>query len=405
MNFSESFQTALFNLLANKLRSFLTMLGVIIGVASVVAMVSLGQGMRAQIVDQISSLGSNILTVIPGRVRQGAGPMGMFMARGGGNVLKYEYFQELRATPFPGIRAVTTEATTSLPVTFARESVFVNVVGTTPELLEIRNFMLLGGRSFSGYDYSYSRKVAILGHTVAQDLFGDPFLAVGASIRVGRRIFTVVGVLEPKTMGGQDLGNQVFIPLTTFRQYLTGGRYLRNIIVQVDEKEHIPLVSQWLSDFFRRKIGDPEQFSILNQQDLLETVESVTGTVTLFLAVIAGISLLVGGIGIMNIMLVSVAERTREIGLRKAIGAKPRDILLQFLLESSLLSLVGGVVGLVLGILAGRTMASFSQFPFVLSPQVMALALSVSLAVGLFFGIYPARRASRLDPITALRYE
>jgi putative ABC transport system permease protein len=247
--------------------------------------------------------------------------------------------------------------------------------------------------------------VAILGHTVAQDLFGDPFLAVGASIRVGRRIFTVVGVLEPKTMGGQDLGNQVFIPLTTFRQYLTGGRYLRNIIVQVDEKEHIPLVSQWLSDFFRRKIGDPEQFSILNQQDLLETVESVTGTVTLFLAVIAGISLLVGGIGIMNIMLVSVAERTREIGLRKAIGAKPRDILLQFLLESSLLSLVGGVVGLVLGILAGRTMASFSQFPFVLSPQVMALALSVSLAVGLFFGIYPARRASRLDPITALRYE
>lgn len=403
MNLSESFRTALFNLLSNKLRSFLTMLGVIIGVASVVTMVGLGQGMRAQIVNQISSLGSNLLTVIPGRMRQGPGSF--FMARGGGNVIKYEYFRELRETPFPGIRAVTTEASTNLAVTFGRESTLVNVVGTTPEFLEIRNFSLLSGRPFNGYDLSYSRKVAILGNTVAQDLFGDPPLAVGESIRIGRTIFTVVGVLEPKTAGGQDLGNQVFVPLTTLRQYLTGSQYLRNVVVQVDTKENISLVSQWLSDFFTRKIGDPEKFSIVNQQDILETVESVTGTVTLFLAVIAGISLLVGGIGIMNIMLVSVAERTREIGLRKAIGAKPRDILLQFLLESSLLSLVGGMVGVILGVLAGRALASFSQWTFVLSPQVMGLALSVSLAVGLFFGMYPARRASRLDPITALRYE
>lgn len=403
MNLSESFRTALFNLLANKLRSFLTMLGVIIGVASVVAMVGLGQGMRAQIMEQLTSLGSNILTVVPGRIRQGPGSF--FMARGGGDVLKYEHFRELRETPFPGIQAVTTETGASFAVTFGRESVVVNVVGTTPDFLEVRNFSLLGGRSFSDYDFSYSRRVAVLGHTVAQDLFGNPEASVGQSIRIGRTIFTVVGLLEPKTAGGQDLGNQVFVPLTTHVRYLTGNRYLRNIIVQVDTKENIPLVSTWLSDFFTRKIGDPEKFSILNQQDILETVESVTGSITLFLAIIAGISLLVGGIGIMNIMLVSVAERTREIGLRKAIGAKPRDILLQFLLESSLLSLVGGGVGVVLGVLAGKSMASFSQFSFVLSPQVLALALSVSLAVGLFFGIYPARRASRLDPITALRYE
>lgn len=403
MNLTESFQTALFNLLANKLRSFLTMLGVIIGVASVVAMVGLGQGMRAQIVSELTSLGSNILTVVPGRIRQGPGSF--FMARGGGDVLKYEHFRELRETPFPGIQTVTTETMASFVVTFGRESVVVSVVGTTPEFLEVRNFTLLQGRSFNEYDCSYSRRVAVLGHTVAQDLFGNPEASVGQNIRIGRSIFTVVGVLEPKTAGGQDLGNQIFVPLTTHQRYLTGSRYLRNIIVQVDTKENIPLVSTWLSDFFTRKVGDPEKFSILNQQDILETVESITGSVTLFLAIIAGISLLVGGIGIMNIMLVSVAERTREIGLRKAIGARPRDILLQFLLESSLLSLVGGGVGIVLGVLAGRSMASFSQLSFVVSPQVVALALSVSLAVGLFFGIYPARRASRLDPIAALRYE
>ncbi len=403
MNLAESFRTALFSLLANKLRSFLTMLGVVIGVASVVTMVGLGQGMRAQIVSQLTSLGSNILTVLPGRIRQGPGSF--FMARGGGDVLRYEHFEELRETPFPGIRAVTTETAASFAVTSGRESVFVSVVGTTPEFLEIRNFTLLCGRSFNEYDFSYARKVAVLGHTVAQDLFGDPGASLGQSVRIGRSIFTVIGVLEPKTAGDQDLGNQVFVPLTAHRLYLTGSRYLRNIVVQVDDRENIPLVSTWLSDFFTRKIGDPEKFSILNQQDILETVESVTGSITLFLAVIAGISLLVGGIGIMNIMLVSVAERTREIGLRKAIGAKPRDILLQFLLESSLLSLVGGSVGVVLGVLAGRSMAAFSQFPFVFSPQVVMLALSVSLAVGVFFGIYPARRASRLDPIVALRYE
>lgn len=403
MNLAESFRTALFNLLANKLRSFLTMLGVIIGVASVVAMVGLGQGMRAQILAQLTSLGSNILTVIPGRVRQGPGSF--FMARGGGDILEYEYFRELREAAFPGIRTVTTETMASFVVTAGRESVVVNVVGTTPEFLEVRNFSLLQGRSFNGYDCSYSRRVAVLGHTVAQDLFGNPAASLGQSIRIGRNIFTVVGVLEPKTAGGQDLGNHIFVPLTTHQRYLTGNRYLQNIIVQVDAKENIPLVSAWLSDFFTRKIGNPEEFSILNQQDILETVESVTGSITLFLAIIAGISLLVGGIGIMNIMLVSVAERTREIGLRKAIGARPRDILLQFLLESSLLSLVGGGVGVLLGVLAGRSMASFSQFSFVVSPQVVALALSVSLVVGLFFGIYPARRASRLDPIAALRYE
>ncbi|MCX7730237.1 MAG: ABC transporter permease [Candidatus Caldatribacterium sp.] len=403
MNLAESFRTALFNLLANKLRSFLTMLGVIIGVASVVAMVGLGQGMRAQILAQLTSLGSNILTVIPGRVRQGPGSF--FMARGGGDILKYEYFRELREAAFPGIRTVTTETMANFVVTAGRESVVVNVVGTTPEFLEVRNFSLLQGRSFNGYDCSYSRRVAVLGHTVAQDLFGNPAASLGQSIRIGRNIFTVVGVLEPKTAGGQDLGNHIFVPLATHQRYLTGNRYLQNIIVQVDAKENIPLVSAWLSDFFTRKIGNPEEFSILNQQDILETVESVTGSITLFLAIIAGISLLVGGIGIMNIMLVSVAERTREIGLRKAIGARPRDILLQFLLESSLLSLVGGGVGVLLGVLAGRSMASFSQFSFVVSPQVVALALSVSLVVGLFFGIYPARRASRLDPIAALRYE
>ncbi|NSW76427.1 MAG: ABC transporter permease [Candidatus Atribacteria bacterium] len=403
MNVSESFRTAIFNLMANKLRSFLTMLGIIIGIAAVVTMTGLGQGMRSQVVGEISSLGSNLLTVIPGRARQT--PWGAFRARGSFNVLKYRYLEELQNMRLPGVRAITAELSTMKTVTYSRESTTVTIVGTTPEYLIIRNFAVQYGRSFGEYDLRYTRKVAVLGATVAKDLFQDPALAVGKTIRIGSTNFTVIGVLESKTSMGQDLGSQVFVPLSTHRQYLSGSSYLRNIVIQTVTQEDLTPVAQIVEDFFTRKIGDREQFDVLNQADILQTINTVTGSITLFLAAITGISLLVGGIGVMNIMLVSVVERTREIGLRKAIGAKPRDILFQFVIEAALLTLSGGVVGVVLGIIMGKIGARFSGWTFALSPGAVSLALAISLMVGLFFGIYPARRASKLDPIAALRYE
>ena len=403
MNISESFRTAIFNLIANKLRSFLTMLGIIIGIAAVVTMTGLGQGMREQVVGEISSLGSNLLTVIPGRVRQT--PWGFMRARGSFKVLKYRYLEELQNMQLPGVRAITAELNTMKTVTYLGESTTVSIVGTTPEYLTIRNFALQQGRFFGDYDLRYARKVAVLGATVAQDLFGDPALALGKTIRIGKTNFTVVGVLESKTSMGQDLGNQVLVPISTHRQYLSGETYLQSITIQTVDQKDLDLVERIVRDFFTRKIGDAEQFDVLNQADILKTINTVTGSITLFLAAITGISLLVGGIGVMNIMLVSVVERTREIGLRKAIGAKPRDILFQFVIEASLLTLSGGVVGVILGILMGRVGARFTQWTFTISPGAAGLALSISLLVGLFFGIYPARRASKLDPIAALRYE
>ncbi|MGC8779181.1 MAG: ABC transporter permease, partial [Candidatus Caldatribacteriaceae bacterium] len=220
MNVSESFRTAIFNLMANKLRSFLTMLGIIIGIAAVVTMTGLGQGMREQVVGQISSLGSNILTVIPGRARQS--PWGFVRARGSFNVLKDRYLEELRNMHLPGVKAITAELGTMKTVTYSRESTTVSIVGTTPEYLTVRNFAIQYGRFFGDYDLQYTRKVAVLGATVAKDLFGDPASALGKTIRIGKTNFTVVGVLEPKTTMGQDLGSQVFVPLSAHRQYLSG---------------------------------------------------------------------------------------------------------------------------------------------------------------------------------------
>jgi len=217
--------------------------------------------------------------------------------------------------------------------------------------------------------------------------------------------FEVIGVMEKKSMGPQDLGNQIFVPLTTLQKRLTGSRYIQSITIQADSSEDINTISQSVEKFFLRKLGDIDRFNIMNQQDILDTINQVTGTITLFLGAITGISLLVGGIGIMNIMLVSVTERTREIGLRKAIGARPNDILFQFMVESSVLSCLGGVLGIIFGAIGARLIGNFTQWVTKVSLSSIVISFGVSLAVGLFFGILPARRASKLDPITALRYE
>ena len=403
MNIYESLRTSISSLISNKLRSFLTMLGIIIGVAAVVSMISLGTGVRASIVDQIGSLGSNLLTVVGGSMRQRPGAP--IMMRGMSNILKIEHFQDLQAASIPGIQSIIAESSQRRTVIYGRNSTSVSIVGTTANYPEVRNFYPSLGRFFSEYDYLNSNNYAVIGDTVAIDLFGDINKAVGNKIRIGRVSFEVIGVMEKKTMGPQDLGNQVFVPLTTHQKRLTGSRYIQSITIQANSAEEMNTISQSLERFFLRKLGNIDRFSIMNQQDILDTINQVTGTMTLFLGAITGISLLVGGIGIMNIMLVSVTERTREIGLRKAIGARQSDILFQFIVESSVLSCVGGILGIIFGAVSAQLIGKYTQWVTKISLGSIIISFGVSLAVGLFFGIVPARRASKLDPITALRYE
>lgn len=379
------------------------MLGVIIGVASVVAMVSVGEGARTQVTSQIGNLGSNLVTVTPGRMR--ALPGMAFGARGGFNILTYSHFLELKQGTLFGATAILAESSTRKVIRYGKNSTTTMVIGTTPEYCDAHNFHVQLGRFFSQYDLDQVTSVAVLGSTAAEDLFGAVGAALNNIIRIGNVNFRVIGVMESKTMGGRDLGDQVFVPITTAQTRLIGNRYLQSITVQASSNRNTNIVYDQLYRFFLRKLKDPEKFTITNQQDILNTIESVTGTFTLLLGAITGISLLVGGIGIMNIMLVSVAERTREIGLRKAVGARPRDILIQFMIESSTLSGVGGIVGILAGAGLARLIARFSSWTTTVSLSSIAIALGVSIGVGLFFGIYPARRASHLSPITALRYE
>ncbi|HSV32445.1 MAG TPA: ABC transporter permease [Atribacteraceae bacterium] len=410
MNLLESFRTATYSLSSNKLRSFLTMLGVIIGVAAVVSMVSLGQGARVQITQQIGDLGSNVLTVAPGRFQMRPGGMIQSGADVAARDFEYSLYQDLERVAgeelLPhGIRSLMAESRLSSIVSHRHETVKTTIVGTTPNYPDIQNFRPSLGRFFSLVDLEAMNRVAVLGSTVAEELFGESNFALGQSVRIGNVNFTVIGVMEPKSEFGQDLGDRVLVPITTTQKRLTGSRLIQSITVQTVSTAAVPQTESFLNWFFTRSLGGEEHFSVFNQQSILDTITEVTGTITFLLGGITGISLLVGGIGIMNIMLVSVTERTREIGLRKAVGARPSDILLQFLIESSVLSGLGGIIGIILGIVTSRGIARLSQWETLVSIESVVIAFGVSLAVGLFFGIFPARRASRMDPINALRYE
>ncbi len=406
--------TAISSLGANKLRAGLTVLGIVIGVAAVISLLSIGRGAQDAITERIQSLGTNLLFVRPGGTFQG----GVFGGQGSAATLTLEDAFALQDRALaPSVKSVAPELSTSGQVVAGRENTFTQIAGVTPEYQFVREFTLASGQFITQTHVARSSQVVVLGSSVAEDLFGfrDP---VGQPVRINRRQFTVVGVLESK--GGGFFGSfddQVVVPITTVYNRLSssrtaqGGVSVQTINVQVADvdamDEAVDEVAAVLR--LRHRITDEDDFTISSQQDTIETLEETTNTFIVFLGAIAGISLLVGGIGIMNIMLVSVTERTREIGIRKAMGAKRRDIMFQFLSEASLLSLGGGGLGLGLGALLSwalddRTLGGQS-FQTSFSGDFAVLALVVGAGIGLFFGIYPAMRAAKLHPIDALRYE
>ena len=399
---------ALRALTVNKMRSVLTMLGIIIGVAAVIAMVAIGSGAKARIAEQIASMGSNLLMVMSGSSTSG----GMRFGMGTVPTLTVDDAKAIQ-TEIPGVKYVAPNVTGVAQVVYGNQNWSTIINGTSPEALEIREWPLASGRPFMQQDVDGATKVCVLGKTVAENLFGgmDP---VGQIVRVKKVPFTVLGVLAPKGQStwGQDQDDIVFVPLTTAQKQLFGQQFpgmVRVIAVQAREPDQVEEAEVQITDLLRQRHRiQPNQendFSVRNLSEVMASAEQSADVMSLLLGAIASISLIVGGIGIMNIMLVSVTERTREIGIRIAVGAKSRDILLQFLIESLVLSLVGGIIGIGLGVAGTLVLSSFTNWPTLFSPQAILLAFVFSACVGVFFGFYPARKASLLNPIEALRYE
>lgn len=403
MKIRDLFDETLSSLAGNKARSSLTILGIVIGIASVIAMISIGQGAQGSIQSSIEGLGSNLLTVIPGTAQPGRGIISS--GRGGGQTLKNEDADASRV--IGGIQSVSAELQRRFQiVSDTGQNTNSNVIGATSEYSSVRNVSVDRGAFISdGHNRSMSR-VVVLGPTVAQDLFGetDP---VGRTIRINKIQFRVIGILVSK--GGSGFFNPddtVIVPLATMQKVLAGVDYLSTLAITVMDKNQMSQAKEEVTALLiqRHRVSDPD-FSIISQADILGTLNQVTTAFTLFLASIAGISLIVGGIGIMNMMLTAVTERTREIGLRKSIGARSRDITIQFLAEAVVLTFIGGLIGIVLGSGVSLLVAKIGGIATRVSIEAIALAFGVSAAIGIVFGYYPAHRAARLNPIEALRHE
>lgn len=402
--FSESILIALDGLRANKMRAMLTMLGIIIGVGAVIAMVSIGLGVKEKVESSIAGLGSNLLVVTPGASNSG----GSRQAAGSGITLNEKdaaaIFQQVS-----GISLVAPAVNRSYQVVFGNQNWTTNVQGTTPDIMEVRSYAIQEGTFFTSQDVETRARVAVLGKTVADNLFngGTP---IGQTIRINKAPFRVVGVLEAKgeSMGGNQ-DDTIIIPLKTAQERLMGITYVQNINIQATGTDVINQVQSDVTTLLRarHKLTGTMQddFSVRNMVAIMETADQTTSMITALLGVVASLSLLVGGIGIMNIMLVSVTERTREIGIRKALGARYKNILLQFLIEAVVISVAGGLLGIALGVGASYAVSALVGWKTVISSLAIIVAFGFSVMIGLFFGIYPARKAALLDPIDALRYE
>ncbi len=403
MNVVELVRLALARLGSSRLRAALTMLGVIIGVASVIALVSVGQGATSGITARLEGLGTNLLTITPGAVRTGA----TRGAAGSSTTLTVDDATAIGA--IPEIRAVAPELSTQGLVIAGSENTTTTIVGTTASFASVRNYDVWQGSFLTDASVSNDLRVAVLGATTADDL-GLAEEAIGSDVTIDGLPFQVIGILQPKGSAGfQNQDDQVLVPITTLRRQFVGGDSVRTIDVSVSSADDMPVASAEIEQLLRGRHGlsgtASDDFTISDQTQLLDTVGAITATLTILLAGIASISLVVGGIGIMNIMLVSVRERTREIGIRKAVGARNRQILLQFLVEAVTLSLVGGLVGIVIGVLISAGIAAAAGWALVVQPMTLVLAVGFSALVGVVFGVWPARQAAVLDPIAALRYE
>lgn len=391
----------------NKVRSGLTILGIVIGIGSVIAMISIGQGAQGSITASIQAIGSNLILVTPGFQR---GPGAQVSAGRGSAVTLTQADVDAIEQQVTLATAIAPEITHRYQIVAMGQNTNTSVVGTVAIYPQVRNMQMDLGSFITDQNVRDLSKVAVLGPTTRDDLFGPGVDPTGQLIRINNVEFRVVGVTKSK--GGTGFGNQddmVFVPITTAQHYLEGDTYVTTISVEAQDQASMPEIQQQITNLLlaRHNISNPQlaDFSVLNQQDIVSAVSSVTNTFTILLASIAGISLLVGGIGIMNMMLTTVTERTREIGLRKAIGAKKRNINTQFLLEAVMLTFFGGAVGVILGWMLALAVTVFANIPTSVSLFSVLLAFGVSAAIGIIFGYYPARRAANLNPIEALRYE
>lgn len=409
MNYLNVVKIALNALKHNKFRAVLTMLGIIIGVASVIAMLSIGQGSKKSIQDQISAMGTNMIFIRPGD--DGRGP-------GGGASHSSAALQTLELADVDAIRQSCTAVSAISPVvTSGGQAVKGNnnwptsMYGVNNEYLSIRKYKLASGRNFTDREIKTFAKVCLIGQTVIENLFADGSDPIGQSVRFGNIPFKIIGVLEDKGENamGQDQDDLIIAPYTSVQKRIMATTFIQSIFASAASEELNSTAITQISETLRRthkiKEGDKDDFSVRSQTEMAQMFTSISDIMTALLGAIAGISLLVGGIGIMNIMYVSVTERTREIGLRLAVGGRAIDILAQFLVESILMSLIGGLIGIILGLLISQGVAAAMGWPVVVTTSSIVIAFAVCSAIGIFFGWYPARKASKLNPIDALRYE
>jgi putative ABC transport system permease protein len=403
-----SLRIAVRALRTNKMRSFLTMLGIIIGIAAVIAMIAIGTGASKIISEQIASIGSNILLILPGSVTSG----GLRMGSGSTPTLTFDDAKAIMAE-CPAVALAAPVVRGGAQVVYGNLNWSTMVMGITPQYLLVRDWPVVSGRSLSQSDVEGATKNCLIGKTVAENLFGaeDP---LGKVIRIKKVPFTVIGLLDRKGQSpqGSDQDDIIYVPLTTGQRKLFGSQFpnsVGSIMVQAKSEQDLDRAEEQINSLLnqRHHIGPSRDvdFTVRNLTEILGVAEQSSKAMSLLLGAVASISLLVGGIGIMNIMLVSVTERTREIGIRMAIGAKERDILMQFLTEAVLLTFIGGIIGMAVGVIGAKLVSTFFDWPTLISLQAIAMAIGFSGAVGIFFGFYPARKAASLNPIEALRYE